>query len=131
MKLSDLKLGQDVTIYKYYFNMANDIKVDVLDYYVHNVRKEIHSVFDKKDSTLNKEYYHYGVTLYANKNYEYDPRMIEMREEDGNEFHSTYSELFTEMFSLNNTEETLNKFKALRIDRLLKLSMPVGGAKDK
>ena len=117
MKLNDLKLGQEVTVYRYYFNSENDIKVSELHYYVHNIVTETWSMFDKKDSKT-KSNNHVKITLFASERYSYEPDMLEMKSEDGNEFKSFNNELCTELYSLNNDEEVLNKFKTQTIEVL-------------
>lgn len=117
MKLNDLKLGQEVTVYKYYFNLENDIKVSELHYYVHNIVTEIWTMFDKKQNE-NKGRRTVKITLFASERYSYDPNVLEMKSEDGNEFKNFGNELCTELYSLNNDEETLNKFKSQTIEVL-------------
>lgn len=110
MKLEDLKLGQEVTVYKYYFNSENDIKVSELHYYVHNIETTDWQMFDKKEN-ITKSYKHTVITLYASKYYEYEPNSLEMKVEEGNKFETYGNELFTYLYSLNNDEKTLNDFK--------------------
>lgn len=117
MKLEDLKLGQEVTIYRYYFNSYNDIKVSELQYYVHNIVTETWSMFDKKENET-KTYNKLEVTLYASEKYSYAPDSIDMKSEDGNEFKTFGNELCTELYSLNNNEETLNIFKSKSVEVL-------------
>ena len=111
MKLEDLKLGQEVTIYKYYFNLENDIKVSELRYYVHNIETTDWNMFDKKEN-ITKSYKHTKITLYALKPNSYDPDSLEMKVEEGDKFETYGNELFTYLYSLNNDEETLIKFKS-------------------
>lgn len=111
MKLEDLKLGQEVTIYKYYFNLENDIKVSELNYYVHNIETTDWNMFDKKED-ITKSYKHTEITLYALKPNSYDPHSLEMKVEEGDKFETFGNELSTYLYSLNNDEETLNKFKS-------------------
>ena len=111
MELKDLKLGQEVTIYKYYFNSKNDIKVSELQYYVHNIETTDWNMFDKEEN-ITKNYKHTEITLYALKPNDYDPHSLEMKVEEGDKFKTFNNELWTAMFSLNNDEETLIKFKS-------------------
>lgn len=117
MKLEDLKLGQEVTIYKYYFNLENDIKVSELQYYVHNIETTDWNMFDKKED-ITKSYKHTEITLYALKPNDYDPHSLEMKVEEGDKFETFNDELWTSLYSLNNDEETLNKFKSQTIEVL-------------
>ena len=111
MKLEDLKLGQEVTVYKYYFNLENDIKVSELHYYVHNIETTDWKMFDKKEN-ITKTHTYTVITLYALKPYDYEPNSLEMKVEEGDKFETHNNELWTTLYSLNNDEETLNKFKS-------------------
>ena len=117
MKLEDLKLGQEVTVYKYYFNLDNDIKVSELKYYVHNIEINSWQMFDKKDN-VTKSSSRLEITLYALKPDDYNPHSLEIKSEDGNEFKTFGDELCTELYSLNNDDEALNKFKSKTIEVL-------------
>lgn len=119
MKLEDLKLGQEVTIYKYYFNSYNDIKVSELNYYVHNIQTTDWNMFDKKEH-ITKSYKHTVITLYALKPYDYEPHSLEMKVEEGDKFENHSDELWTALYSLNNDEETLNNFKIKSNEVLIK-----------
>ena len=117
MKLENLKLGQEVTVYKYYFNSENDIKVSELHYYVHIIDINNCETFDTRENTT-KTFTQTIITLDAVKPYDYDPHTLEMKVEDGDKFETHGNELSTFFYSLNNNEETLNKFKSQTIDVL-------------
>lgn len=108
MDVKDLKVGQEVTLYKYHLDLDNNIKVEKLDYYyVHEIKTEFK--YKNFGETPTSRYTNTTITFYdkrQNYNFIIPWNKVEINIDNGYEF----KENGPVLYSLYNDDFNLKSF---------------------